>query len=87
MKITDDASFDKCCDWLTKRAKIIFYGDLENRNPLVPKEQREAWEIERAERMRKYDQVAAEVLKYNESCRPQQHQTQKKNVALDAFLD
>lgn len=82
MKITDDASLDRCCEWLVKRANTITFGDLENNNPLVPKEQRQAWEIERAEHMRKYDQVTAEVLRYNESLRPR-----KKNTALDAFLE
>ena len=87
MKISDDAALEKCCDWLTKRAQMIVYGDLENKNPLVPKEQREAWEIERADHIQKYEQVAAEILRYNESCRPQQQKPQKKNAALDAFLD
>lgn len=81
MVITDYAHYQRSLDWLTERAKKIEYGDLEHRNPLIGKEQREAWKAERAKLMVNYDIVAEALKRYS-----QPEMFEEKKSSLDDYL-
>lgn len=84
MKINDDASFDRANDWLIKRGESIANGDLAARNPLLDAAARERWRVERAEHMRLYDIVDAEMTAYRQKLF---FGKEEPRTALDAWLD
>jgi hypothetical protein len=85
MKITNDEQYFKSLQWLTERAAKIEAKDVEMKNPLVPKEQKEAWSAERAKLMVNYDLVEAECRKYRSGLAVDE--PQPKKTALDNFFD
>lgn len=84
MKITDDAGYNKALEWMVERAQMIEKGDIDHKNPLKDKADREQWKQQRAEHMRKYDLVEKEVMLYRH---PKLMRQEEPKTALAEWLE